>query len=185
MTFNVKEKWTGNSEKDKDPDSVCVCVCVCMRVCVHACVCLCVYMCVCLCMSMCVCVYVFVCMCVHACVRVDCSFNELLQHFLISITVEENCLHHIQILQVVSYKTTSFSPKALHKSTRLEWHKFFWHFAGWNRTWTLDPRTVCTVHFLSLTPYPCARSHCLEDSDFNYPYAVMLYWFQLNPLRNQ
>ena len=46
-----------------------------------------------------------------------------------------------------------------------------------NRTWTLDPRTVCTAHFLSLTPYHCARSHCLKDWDFNDPYVVMLYWF--------
>ena len=27
----------------------------------------------------------------------------------------------------------------------------------------LDPRTVCTAHFLSIMPYPCARSHCLKD----------------------
>ena len=46
-----------------------------------------------------------------------------------------------------------------------------------NRTWTLNPRTVCTAHFLSLMPYPCARSHCLKDWDFNDPYVVMLYWF--------
>ena len=51
-----------------------------------------------------------------------------------------------------------------------------------NRTLTLDPRTVYTVHFLSLIPYPCARSHCLKDWDFNDPYIAMLYWFQLNPL---
>ena len=43
-----------------------------------------------------------------------------------------------------------------------------------NRTWTLDPRTA---HFLSPMPYPCARSHCLKDWDFNDPYVVMLYWF--------
>ena len=51
-----------------------------------------------------------------------------------------------------------------------------------NRNWTLDPRTVSTAHFLSLMPYHCARSHCLKDWDFNDPYIVMLYWFQLNPL---
>ena len=51
-----------------------------------------------------------------------------------------------------------------------------------NRTWTLDPRTVCTTHFLSLMPYPCPRSHCLKDWDLNDPYVGMLYLFQLNPL---
>ena len=49
-----------------------------------------------------------------------------------------------------------------------------------NRTWTLDPG--CTAHFLSLMPYPCARSHCLKDWDFNDPYIAMIYWFQLTPL---
>ena len=65
-------------------------------------------LCVCACLYACVCV--FVCMCV----RVDCSFNELLQPILINITVtEENCLktHHIQILPVMRYKTTSFRPR--------------------------------------------------------------------------
>ena len=42
-----------------------------------------------------------------------------------------------------------------------------------NRTWALDPRTVCTAHFLSLMPYPCARSHCLKGSDFNDPYVAL------------
>ena len=46
-----------------------------------------------------------------------------------------------------------------------------------NRTWTIDPRTVCTDHFLSFMSYPCARSQCLKDWDFNYPYVVMLYGF--------
>ena len=32
-------------------------------------------------------------------------------------------------------------------------------------------------HFLSVIPYPCVRSHCLKDWDFNDPYVVMLYWF--------
>ena len=26
-----------------------------------------------------------------------------------------------------------------------------------------------------LMPYPCASSHCLEDSDFNDPYIVVVY----------
>ena len=51
-----------------------------------------------------------------------------------------------------------------------------------NRNWTLNPRTVSTAHFLSLMPYPCARSHHLKDWDFNDPYIAMVYWFQLNPL---
>ena len=46
-----------------------------------------------------------------------------------------------------------------------------------NRTWILDSRTDCAAHFLSPMPYPCARSHCLKDWDFNDPYVVMLYWF--------
>ena len=51
-----------------------------------------------------------------------------------------------------------------------------------NRTWTLDPKTDCAAHFLSLMPYHCARFYVLKDWDFNDLYVVMLYWFQLNPL---
>ena len=48
-----------------------------------------------------------------------------------------------------------------------------------NRTWTLNPMTV-------VFPVPClsncANTYGLKDWDFNHPYKVMFYWFQLNPL---
>ena len=37
------------------------------------------------------------------------------------------------------------------------------------------------LHF-ALVPCHCARSYCMEDWDFNDPYVVVLYWFQLNSL---
>ena len=41
------------------------------------------------------------------------------------------------------------------------------------KAWTINKNTQ-----FHNTPF----SHCMKDCDLKYPYVLMLYWFQLNPL---
>ena len=64
----------------------------------------------------------------------------------------------------------------------LEQNKFSKNVTS-NRYCTLDLKIVVHTSCATVSCLAnCANSHCLKDWDYNYPYIVILYWFQLNPL---